>query len=197
MKLLKITLTGLLIIFMFNAIAQTEQGKWLIGGDTRLDLSLTKTSYPDSQYFGESTGNLNVNFSPKVGYFLHEKLLWGIEIPLTFQTMENNGYYDGKLKTFSIAGAPFARIYVASGKVNPFLSVQIGLGMSKTKGGIESTSDLLLYQVGGGFSAFLTESIAIDLDLGYASIKSSPNDNNAIETKISGLSTSLGVVVLL
>jgi opacity protein-like surface antigen len=197
MKLLKFTLTCLFIVFMFNAIAQTEQGKWLIGGNARLNLSLTKTTIPNDQYFGESSENLNLNFSPKVGYFLHKKLLWGIEIPLTYETIENYGYFGGKLKTFSIAGAPFARIYVASGKVNPFLSLQIGVGKSKTKGALESTSDLFLYQLGGGLSAFLTQSIAIDLDLGYASIKSSPNDDNAVETKVSGLSTSIGIIVLL
>ncbi|PLX22402.1 MAG: hypothetical protein C0599_06475 [Salinivirgaceae bacterium] len=195
MKLLKITLTGLLIIFMFNAIAQTEQGKWLIGGDARLDLSLTTTSY--SEYFNDSKENLNVNFSPKVGYFVLDNLVLGVEVPLAYETIGNPGYGSGKLKTFSMAGAPFARVYFLSGKVNPFAALQVGYGFSKSKGAYESNSKLLLYQVGGGFSAFITDNIAFDVELGYASFKSSPDNNNYVETKVSGLSASLGIAVLL
>jgi hypothetical protein len=158
-------LFSLLLFATFISYAQTNKGKILVGGSANL------------ASVGGGSGNSRetaINFSPQIGFFAVDNLALGINLPISYQSSTNSSSTD-------YAIAPFLRYYFLNGKVKPFLHGEGGFAGGnvyyKDFSGRETSVSPTGYALGvqGGVAVFLTESVGLDIALGYATTTLSSN----------------------
>jgi hypothetical protein len=104
-------LTLALIIIYSNSFCQLEKKTWLVGGG----ISYSQTSYKSLNY-GTPYKTYNINVKPNIGYFVIDKLAFGINSNINKIKNENlNLFYTD----FNIG--PYARYYF----LNPTKNVNI------------------------------------------------------------------------
>lgn len=199
---LLILLTALLCI---NKIihAQIEMGSIFVGGSTKLNASSTKSSYK-SDYEEEDAGESSeFEFSPQVGVFISESVVFGIELPVS--SASETDTEGNELTIRSYAFAPFIRVYLGSSNIKPFLHGAAGYGLANrivnlTDRPIEKTSATLgVIEIGGGIGIFINDHISFDIDAGYFSLSTRPVEDNTINFKstTSGFGLGIGFTLVL
>lgn len=203
MKELKVIVAGVLLVcFSISAHAQTEKGKYFIGGGTNLSLSIINSKMKSDEGTENDGDFTSLSLSPKVGYFVMDGVAIGTEFPMSYSKAK---YPDGyTFKSYQIAIAPFLKYYAGTGKVVPFFEGKVGFG--KVKVGVNNTIDpfndyttsLFLYSIKGGLGFFLNERIAIELAVGYSYQSYKADDDNPNNEKRirSGLESGIGFVIL-
>ncbi|MFA8435536.1 MAG: outer membrane beta-barrel protein [Marinifilaceae bacterium] len=197
--LLVVTLSG------FNLVAQTSfRGSMIISGNTNLNF-ITMENTRDSDFGEESLGKQNTfDFSPEIGWFVNDDLILGVGLPINITTNKDE---DGdKTTVSSYILAPFAKHYFGKGNVRPFFQAILGYGITKYK---EDTKyfdydadsyemNSFLYGLGGGFSFFLNQNIALDFSTGYNHITSKPKDDNDSDYKMikKGFQANVGFTII-
>lgn len=136
----------------FSASAQTEQGNFLVGGNLQLNTA---------------KNNTQITVSPNAGYFFADNFAGGVNLNFGYskvgQSSVTNSY---KTTRFDIG--PFARYYVGTTNLRPFLHANVDFTSSKTKVTTQtSTSNGVGYFFGPGVAAFLNRNVALEGLIGY------------------------------
>jgi hypothetical protein len=140
MKMKSILLVAFFAMIAFSSYGQTEQGRYLIGGDLPFSARLNNGS--------------GVTINPQFAYFIMDNFALGGAIGL--QT--GSGYTQYSL-------GPLARYYFDTGsdKLKPFGQVFLGLGGSS--GDYYASTTGLVGNVAGGVAIFLNEHVALEPNL--------------------------------
>ena len=205
MKVFKLFLIAFLTLCYANLDAQTESGKFLLGGSSKLGFSSVKTklSAEGESYDYSKTNTLN--FNPQIGYFVIDGLAIGFEIPVTSQ-VEKFDFMGQKMtsKSLAYAIAPFARYYFGSQKVRPFLHGSAGVGSENYKYEEDGDSDedkykIVLFSLGGGVGIFVNDNVSFDCGVFYSSMTRKFDNymgsDVAVDEINSGFNFSVGFVV--
>jgi outer membrane protein len=190
-----------LVICQIQANAQTEKGKFLLGGETSLSFSSAKTEIGTKYYEEGSSKKSSFALTPTFGFFPAKNLAVGLGITYLHQNEEIN-YSTYATNTF-YAG-PVVQVYFGTTNVKPFLSGGFGFGMSDDNTtGYQSyltniNQKLFFYEAGAGFAAFLNDMVSIELGIGYSTVTSkfdSSGEDKRIVTR--GLAGNIGIVLFL
>jgi hypothetical protein len=188
MRTLKIVLS-ITVFFFFSALiyGQPEQGRILMGGETKLNFTSIKKK-------SGSMGEIKITsfeLSPQLGVFASKSLALGIDMQISVASEDGS-------KTTSLAFAPFIRLYAGAGNIKPFLQGEIGFGkLSEGDMNYTSKSDLFLYEIDGGLGIFLSRSVSFDLRLGYAYLSQKHKDYDMAKDTSSGIGFGIGLFILL
>lgn len=154
--------------------AQTEKGKFLLGGQYSLNFSSSTQTFKTTNISNEWNKTRSLEITPLISYFIFNNIPAGLELLYDFKYngITKNNYSSSSSFSF----LPFLRYYVGGTKIKPFLHAGIGPGWKKdvTKDGdfpkTIQTSKLLIYELRGGLGIFLNKQVSIDISFGYHSI---------------------------
>ena len=142
-----------LVTFSFAAQAQTEKGRFLIGGTA---------GFNNRSINGN--GITTFNLSPNVGYFIIDNLAIGAQLQLTVRSGE--GDFNDET---SFGFTPFVRYYFAdAGPARFFGQGRIGFGSTKFANNADS---YFTFGLGAGVDFFLNDNVALEAFLGYVNQK--------------------------
>lgn len=152
-------------------------GNWMIGA------GLGSTNYN----FDSETFNLSIN--PKAAYFISDNVAVGAGVTLGLTA------YDGGTN-FNYGVAPLIRYYFPEGATPTsrwFAEGNVGIAGSHIKDSDEDEPVSLLIGISGGYTHFVTRSVAIEATLGYTYTKADINAGAGV----SGLGLGLGFQIYL
>ncbi len=152
----KILLSVAVLALGFAASAQTEKGRWLVGGNA----GFTSTKSPGGEGSSSTVSNFSIN--PTAGYFVADNVAAGAGIGFTSAT---GGYS-------SIAATPFVRYYFLpiGDNAKLFANGAFGFGSVKPNSGASSSS-FTAWEISAGPAFFLTKSVALETVLAYGQQK--------------------------
>lgn len=184
---------------------QIKKGSFLLGGSSNLSFTSIKSKVKTDSDSRDVNKTTNINFSPKIGYFVTDNLAFGLELPIAFFLQKSDGS-DEKYTSSSFAFSPFVRKYFGSSNIKPYLDGQIGFGTVESEftppslfgdsSSIESSRDIFLYEIEGGIGIFFNEKISLDLALGYA-YSSTEIDDDDIKRIVNGFGFGVGIIIIL
>ena len=159
----KVFMVAVATILIQTGFAQINQGQWLIGGDA--GFSASKTGEYKTTTF---------SFAPNAGYFFINNFAGGVRFDIQ-STKEKVASLDETYTTTMIA--PFLRYYFlpAVQKVNIFADVSYGFGGLKADDA--PNTSISGYNIMAGPAIFLSPNTALELTLGYNSLKIEGNDD--------------------
>jgi outer membrane protein len=205
MKNVKRLLTIILVsVFIMSLSAQTDAGKIMIGGSSSLSSLFSTYKWKTDDDKGTLGTEISLNLTPQFGYFIINGLAVGIQLQTSFTQNKDDDTKD-KSSTLTLAGAPFVRYYVGSGKLKPYVHAAVGVGITKDKD-IPSDGDttednykIFNYQGKVGVGIFFNDHVSLDLGIGYSSGSTKPKENNEINWKLTttSIGAEVGIVVLL
>lgn len=153
-----------------SAQSNIHQGNWMVGGDASLKY------YKNGDY-----RNTLVSVAPNVGYFFIDNFAGGLRLDLSSNTEKYSGTTTDKSTSFNYEVAPFVRYYFlpSTQKVNIFADGQFGFGELKTKinNNAQVKNNFNEFTIAAGPAFFLTPSTALEMTLGWNSIKYKGNDD--------------------
>ncbi len=137
----------------FSASAQTEKGRWLVGGNA---------GFSSSKAGGASASVSSFNINPNAGYFVADNIAVGAGVGFTSAT--------GGFSAF--AAAPFVRYYFLPLGTNAklFANGSFGFGSVKPGSGAASLSSTQ-WEIAAGPSFFLNKNVALETVLAYGQQK--------------------------
>ncbi len=165
-----------LLLFMLSAsiisLAQTEQGNLFLGGSGTASRTVNKQIVGGSVSFEDI--NIDISFSPLVGYFVADGIVVGGAVQLTSQRQYPKGQPDSDFKSGTVQFGPFARYYHSS---DYFGEAVITFGNTGSEG---FKNTLTNWSVGVGKAIFFNEFVAIEPMIVYQSstVKFGPDDKN-------------------
>jgi outer membrane protein len=173
----KLLLAGAVALFGLSN-AQMTKGDWVISGNTGLGFNSTNTNTKVNGTKVDETKESSFSITPSVGYFVIDGLAVGIDLGFNSQTIKEDRD-KVTISTFSVM--PTATYYFKTGgKFVPFLGAGIGYSSSKIKynfndsivdpllfDNTETTTDGLAWKVKGGVTYMATQSLGINLGLGF------------------------------
>lgn len=181
----KITLLlAVFCLIAFNAVAQTqlEKGKLMLGvtstmsmcgswGSEALSLNITKTKYKHDSSTEDAYNKTAYNILPKVGYFIIDNLVAGLEAVISGE----KGKYidDGDTWKESVFGiGPFVRYYYPLEKFYPFAEVETMFGSYKDTDW-DGDDKEAMFMFGGGLGAAmpLGDRVTFDALIGYSRVR--------------------------
>lgn len=195
MKICKIVFTGIILLTACTVVrAQTEKGKFLLGGGSTLSFNTSNAKWEGDD---ESYKSSNIDFAPRFGYFIADNLAVGLELPVWHYWSDND-------KSTSIYCGPFLKYYFGQNRFRPYLSGATEFGKDKSEytysdGDVsESTVRSFRYSVGGGLGLFISEHTAIDLGIVYIHEDSRDKyeDEPTMKGQQKGLDIEVGFVFL-
>jgi outer membrane protein len=146
-----LSIVALVVAFACAAQSQTEQGRWLIGGNAGFNNRSV-----------DGNGITTFTLSPNVGYFVIDNLAVGGQLLLEETQSAKGGFND---KT-SFGFTPFVRYYFAdAGPARFFGQGRIGFGTEKFAN-IDAES-YFTFGLGAGVDFFLNDNVALEAFLGY------------------------------
>lgn len=193
---------ALLFVIVFGAsimvFAQTEKGTFLAGGQSSILITSLKESSKTTVNKTDGDKTFKIEALPQVGYFIANGLALGLEVPFTFEkgfASRTTGY------STLISVAPFVRYYIGNKNIKPFIHGEIGWGNLKTKVNpmngpdIESTDEIIFYELGGGIALFLNDKISIDLSVSYAYTSKMSTEDNYYKKRyiVDGFGSLIGI----
>lgn len=190
------TLTLLFACIVSMSFAQTERGSIFIGGNSKLDFS-TNSNIEKS---GSDTYQLD--FSPRVGYFIFNGMVVGLQIPIQY-VKETSDYSSDEAHSVGIA--PFIRHYWSSAKIKPYIDASIGLGVIKsnytlTSGSFYSSSshtskNELMINFGVGLAYWITKNVSLESGLKFNYTSYDFGGSNPVNTRGAGLNIGIAVSI--
>ncbi|WP_282037573.1 outer membrane beta-barrel protein [Saccharicrinis aurantiacus] len=174
----------LLSVISLSSYAQTQKGKYYVGGSSDLSFVSQKMDYKydGDSMLDEKVSTSSFKISPSVGYFAADNFLIKLSMDYEISKVE-----DEKTSTFIIG--PEATYYLSDSNIKPYLSAAIGWGNTQQD---DLSVPATAYTLGGGVAFFLSEYASLDLGLGYVnSTLTDPNDTKAKFTT-SGFAMNVG-----
>lgn len=150
---------AIVVAFSNEANAQIQKGNIMVGGDLgNLNWGL------------QSGGTTSLNVTPKVGWFIQDGLLVGLDGLLGFVHVGGGG-----ANIFNYGVGVFGRYYITDNKIEVlnrtkfFVEANAGLqGMNQSKGGDDTNG--LGFGFGPGIAYFITPNIGIETSVKYNGI---------------------------
>lgn len=205
-----------LITFCSSLYAQTDKGKFYVGGSTNMMFSFQKF---------ETKNNLevsNYNISPSLGIFLMKNLLTGFEFSYSYeeskssssteqnQIPSSSGFinipvnYQHKLQEKTYLTSFFLKYYIDLSNASPLkltINSQVGFGENISKdiwldlGSTNKQEFIYTYKLGGGLSYFFKQMISLDVNVLYFTEYIVPSEKGSIrdKSKVSGFEPSMGL----
>ncbi|WP_247236174.1 outer membrane protein [Telluribacter sp. SYSU D00476] len=153
---------GLLSLLSFSALAQTEQGTWLVG-----------VAGNGASRRVQQTQNTNILFTPHVAYFVSRNVALGGQLSVDYTRRT----FDTHLISSSTAtGAnALARFYIGDWKVRPYVNVLAGYAWHRAQGSDVITGQPTRFRgdekwnasVGAGVAYFVAPKVALEADVNY------------------------------
>ncbi|BFP41015.1 hypothetical protein FGF1_18600 [Flavobacteriaceae bacterium GF1] len=201
-----------------HLFAQIEKGRTLIaissalgnnGGDTGLSFASTKTKSDDFE--SDGTNGFNFNLSPRLGYFVTNDLVVGLELTYSFLRFENpglQGFGGSETKSNQYSGGPFIRYYFKGEKIRPIIEGGLSFGRTNDTieggnpvdgGDLEFSSNLFSFGGGAGLAVSLGNHVSFDALLVYlnSQVKPADNNDNNLRSIVSSFSLRLGFSIYL
>ena len=156
MKKLFLTLTA--VAALTAALqAQTEKGKFIVGGQVGFESTKTKDTDNKANSF---------SINPTVGYFVSDN--WAVGTGIGYNWSKTETSADNSLKTDAFKVAPFARNYVGNGQFKYFTQLSVPMTWGKATAetaGVEAESKFERYgaELAPGFAFFPTSKVGIEL----------------------------------
>jgi outer membrane protein len=184
---------GLIVIGTGFLHAQTNQGNLLIGLSSDIfDLGYTSSkTKSDADGSEDPNKNFNINFHPKMGYFLMDNLVIGLDLSVGFSNYKS-GSDEYKLNSTTLSAGPFVRYYIPTSNVLPFFELGGSLGTQNTKFELSQEVDkyktgILSFGGGIGLAVPLGDRVMVDFLAGYRSDRyKDKEDNEDNERRIMG-----------
>ena len=178
MKNLFLTLSAITAL-SFAANAQTEHGKFIVGGQVSFD----QTKVKDTDV--KSTG---FSINPTVGYFVADNWAVGTGIGYAWDKAEAGS----TVKKDAFKVAPFVRNYVGEGQFKFFsqLSVPMAWGKTTTEsaaGDVKAKTQNIGVELAPGFAYFPTKNIGVELKVRGLYFESDKNKATNVTTNSFGL----------
>ncbi len=175
MKKLLLTLTAATAI-SFAANAQTEQGKFILGGQVGFAGETVKDSDVKSNGF---------SIVPQVGYFVADNIAVGTGIGYKWDKKENSANTESSNSAFVLA--PYGRMYSKNeGPVKFFgqLTVPMSWGTSKTDDTKTGTTANYGVELAPGIAYFPTSNIGIELKVRGLYYNNSTREDKLVDNKV-------------
>ena len=164
----------------FASQAQTEKGKFLVGGQVGFETSKVKDTDQKNNSF---------SINPTVGYFVSDNWAVGTGIGYNWRKSESGAQNETKENSFQVA--PFARNYVGNGQFRFFsqLSVPMSWGKTETEGTNNSEIKTEKYgvELAPGFAFFPTSKVSVELKVRGLYFESDKNKTDDVTTNKFGL----------
>lgn len=180
------------ILLTVTAFAQfTNQGTFLIGGSSNLGLNfLSRKSKLGSGDFQDGPKTTSFNISPQLGYFIIDNLAIGGTLDFSSSKEEDDTFTYTESSVFV---GPFVRYYFDK----LYAEGNFGVGSAKSDfGGSENKSSLSGWNIAAGYALLLSDAVALEPQIGYASVSAKNNDSD-ITSRNSGLFVNLSLFVYL
>lgn len=194
------------LLFCSLSFAQMNTGSYFISGNTSMNFGFGSSKDIDVDYLKSTLTSFG--FTPKVGYFIKNRIAVGGLVNLSFErdkqkfTPSGGGEVITKYTNTEWYIGPFGRYYVEYGKLIPFAEVSVAFGGAKDKTETEEETteyphSVFIVSGGIGASYFLTESFALEGLIQYSYDKRKPTYENAVGkgNVISGVNFLVGVAV--
>lgn len=201
MKTIKL-LISLILLLTINSYAQLDKKTWLVGGSGSFN------SYKQNETFVfQGNGESNeiqrtikeVEFSPKVGYFIIDKLVVGLGASFTSEKSESTiitgSFGGGSSKSHSFSIGPFARYYFLK-KDMPYNilaegSCQLG-SLNNGNYSPEQKGKLTNASFFVGPELFFNSSVGINLLVGYKTSAQKMDNLNTPSITKNGFQVAIG-----
>lgn len=190
MKKLFLTLTAVTALTLASQ-AQTEKGKFIVGGQVGFETSKVKDT---------DLKNNSFSINPTVGYFVSDNWAVGTGVGYNWGKSE---LATNTVETNAFQVAPFVRNYIGEGQFKFFsqLSVPMAWGKNTTEvAGVETEAKFQKYgvELAPGFAFFPTSKVGIELKvrgLYFDSYKDKGTDvtTNSFGLDANSLAPTLGV----
>tara|TARA_B100001971_G_C18130894_1_gene504770 strand:- start:163 stop:759 length:597 start_codon:yes stop_codon:yes gene_type:complete len=194
MKTLKQTV---LIVFAFtitlpilaqDAFSAKTKGTYFASGSIYLDSRTDKINDNKTTSFTTAIG-------PKVGYFVMDNLVVGLELNIQTSKSKSEDEFFGETEVTSNASAvlAFGRYYLDN---NLFGEAAVGFGSQKTEVDIlgEQKSSTFGFRIGAGYAFFLGDHVAIEPTLNYRWEDINPDGSSSDYTEtISSIFLGIGI----
>lgn len=197
----KILMIVVLAVFSIKSLAQTEQGKTIISGQSSLSFLFAKQKSKSDNGENEGPTQSELKFSPQIGYFVFDNLALGIAVPVEFSSLKFEDSYSQK--STLIAVAPFITYYFGNSNVKPFLQAAAGIGTSNSQeeysgNEYENKYSVFLWNVSGGLAVFINEYVSFDFGVNYnsTSLKNKEDNSQNVRSITSGIGVNLGFSIL-
>ena len=180
--------------------AQTSKGRVLMGMSVNKNLGFYDftSSPPDIMSIGFSTLQYksdsdedsekdkitNFNLSPKVGYFVIDNLVIGLDVNIGFlKYKDGSSSSDYSEKITQFTAGPFVRYYFQAGKVYPFIDANAVFGTLKYDWGGSSAdnvdkSSIMSFGGGAGVAVPIGDRVTFDTMLCYTSVTAKDKEDN-------------------
>ncbi|NQD70092.1 porin family protein [Sphingobacterium shayense] len=193
MKKLLLTLTAVAGLTMASK-AQTEQGKFIVGG---------QVGFHSEKVEDSEAKNTGFSINPTVGYFVSDNWAVGTAIGYNWSEQKSGSTVDIVTKNNAFNLAPFVRNYIGEGSFKFFsqLSVPMQWGETEYKDGTDDyTNKFASYgvELAPGVAFFPTPKVGVELKVRglyynhYDGKDSQPN-SNSFGLDANSLSPTLGV----
>ncbi len=178
MKKVTFILVGLIGLSQL-ALAQTESGKWLGGGNMSMSIARAGSN---STFQNPSFG---FSVSPRVGYFILNRWALGLVMPVGYSRNQRDTGSGSFINTANSFGASvFTRYYVRAARFSPFLQGEFGYSRinlttrSQSQTIVRDSEDRGNYALGAGLAYFVTPQVAIEGTVEYANRAFNPISAN-------------------
>jgi len=154
-----------IVLLSTAANSQITKGNWLIGGNAEFSTSKTTTSEG-------TTSGLYISATPKIGYFLIDKLGAGLLLSYSHSTST----YNNMTSKFTNLGiGPFVRYYLlpVDNRVN--ILCESNFELHAFKHDHNSTSTFTSYRILAGPTVFFNSSAGIEMLIGYKEYREKNN----------------------
>lgn len=229
MKTNVFTILALFVFILSEPLtAQVEKGKILVGAKSDFSAFFKNTKDEitvdgnTTEHDGPTTNQFGL--TPTVGYFFADGFAGGLFMDLGIsnqkrdEVLEDGTTESLKNNSTSFSMGPFLRYYLDMEKVKPFAHLQVGFGSSNLKYDMvdydfsdplnpkvvieehELKYGLSSWEIGAGAAFFITNSVAIDVMLGYNSntrkrkYEDSDNEN---KTRTGGFGLDVGFSIII
>lgn len=193
--------------------AQTNKGNTLIGVSSTLSLigngsDLMGVGFSSIKEKSDADGDeespdkmTSINLLPKFGYFIEDNFALGIDLSLFYSIYKSGG----KTKQTMFSAGPFARYYVPSKKVRPFIEVNGSFGFATSKyeyedgDTSEDKASIMSFGGGIGIAVPINDKVTFDVMAGYTSLTYKDKDDNEDNdrTVIGTIGIKLGFIIFL
>ncbi len=189
-KLLLLSVTTWL--FASLCYSQTSQGTFYLSGSTNLNFASVNSQMKyDGESIGDKITSQKFSFAPSMGYFINDGLAIGLGVDYTD---EKQKYQNEEVNSKSMLIGPFAKYYIGSSNVKPFVSGDFMIGSQEDNDGKAYVSG---WDLGAGIAVFVGKTVSIDFGIGYGNITFSNPDDSKAKIVSSGIGIDFGVSVYL
>lgn len=197
-------IASVISLFVVSLSAQTDAGKFLIGGSSSLDFAASTEKWKTDDDDGTYGKGMAFNLTPQFGYFVIDGLAVGLELEVTMSSFKDDED-DGKSTVTGLVAAPFVRYYFGASKIKPFAEAAVGFGTYTDKydpSDGESSTDkygIFAYQIKAGAGFFLNDVVSLDMGVAYRSmsVKQKEDNDNNYKDITSQIGLEIGIIVVL